>query len=278
MRKRGRFDVPATFPLSCPPSVLPGQGMSENPFYNPVFSFRPPEPLPTQDSGELEIEPKVGRGQGVRRMWRGGEEQEGSLEGVGLDAGEGLLRDEIYQDASLEEDRTAVQAENEENQQTKELGGESVLQEGVGQSPDSNMVEDLDKGSKKEVKAGGIFDLPGKAFGPVTTPSRSIFGYWPASQLVKPFGAVATPSSHAVGTFGIFGQPVKPGAVSTPSTELGAAPASLNFAAATNQPATYFGLFGSSPPKPKLGMSALSPISGFVGTFTAGMMRRMSNS
>ena len=128
--------------------------MSENPFPNPVFSFRPPEPLLTQDSGELEIEPEAGRGQGVRRMWRGGEEQEGSLEGVGLDAGEGLLRDEIYQDASLEEDRMAVQAENEENQQTKELGGESVLQEGVGQSPDSNMVEDLDKGSKNEVKAG----------------------------------------------------------------------------------------------------------------------------
>ena len=72
MKKRGRFDVPATFPLSCPPSVLPGGVLGKNPFPNPVFSFRPPEPLPSQGFGEHGIAHKDKMSQGVKWMWREG--------------------------------------------------------------------------------------------------------------------------------------------------------------------------------------------------------------
>ena len=57
MKKKVRFDVPATFPLSLPLAVspvevIPGRGISEDPFPNTVFSFRPPEPLLSQVCGE----------------------------------------------------------------------------------------------------------------------------------------------------------------------------------------------------------------------------------
>ena len=57
VKKKVRFDVPATFPSSCPPpvspvDVIPGQGISEDPFPNTVLSFGPSEPLLSQDSGE----------------------------------------------------------------------------------------------------------------------------------------------------------------------------------------------------------------------------------
>ena len=57
VKKKVRFDVPATFPLSLPLAVspvevIPGRGISEDPFPNTVFSFRPPEPLLSQVCGE----------------------------------------------------------------------------------------------------------------------------------------------------------------------------------------------------------------------------------
>ena len=208
MKKKVRFDVPATFPLSCPISLSPGQGMSEDLFPSPVFSFKPPEPLPSQVSGEPNMEQEEGR---------------------------------------------VVQEEEKENQQTTkiaELDGESVPQE---QPQVSIAFEGSEKGRENEVQGKGIFGHPGKTFGAVTMPARSIFGHWPTSQLAKPFGEVATSDCHAVG---IFGEPAKPWAVTTLSTGFGAMPESLNFggfASTTAQPATSISLFGSEENMLKMG-------------------------
>ena len=61
MKKKVRFDVPATFLFSCPLSMCPGQRVSEDLFPNAVFSFKPPEPLLSQVSGEPNNEHEEGR-------------------------------------------------------------------------------------------------------------------------------------------------------------------------------------------------------------------------
>ena len=63
VKKKVRFDVPVTSPLSCPSSSMSPieaiPGTSRDPFPNAVFSFDPPvQPLQSQVSAELDIEPK----------------------------------------------------------------------------------------------------------------------------------------------------------------------------------------------------------------------------
>ena len=80
MKKKIRFDVPATFNFSCPQPVShfeslstarnPGEGMSDFPLPNVEFSFGPPQPLPSQGSEELDIEPEDRSGQGEGWVWR----------------------------------------------------------------------------------------------------------------------------------------------------------------------------------------------------------------
>merc|ERR1719462_18609 len=120
-------------------------------------------------------------------------------------------------------------------------------------------------------QAGGLFGAKPTAFGaPAATTAAPAFG----------FGSTTTQAG------GMFGQPAKPfGAVAptfgstAPATGFGAAPASTafgGFGAATAQPATSIGLFGSQPAKPTFGFGTSAPAAtpgfggGFGATSTAG--------
>lgn len=246
VKKKVRFDVPVTFPLSCPSSSMSPieaiPGTSEDPFPNAVFSFDPPvEPLQSQVSGELDIEPKNSKGQSDGWMGGGGAEQESSVESVDLLAVGEPFGGEMHQDEVVQEEESG---EKQQTIETAQVGWENVLQVEMEQPLDSNTVEGLDKSRKNDVQARGIFGNPARVSAAVTTPARSIFGDWPASQLPKPFGVVATPSSHAVG---IFGNPAaKSVEVSRTTAGFGAMSVSFNFGVV--QPATPNALFGGGQP------------------------------
>ena len=210
MKKKVRFDVPATFSFSCPLSVSPGQGMSEDLFPNSVFPFKPPEPLPSHVAGEPNIEPEEERV--VQEEEKENQQTTKTAELDGESGPQEQPQGSIAVEGSEKGRENEVQAEGIFGHPAKTFGAVTMPARSIfGHWPTSQLAKPFGEVATSDCHAVGIFGEPAKP-GAVTTPSTG-FRAMPESLNFGGFASNTEPATslslfESPPTKSIFGSPV----------------------------------------------------------------------